>query len=662
MKSAGQILVVDDSETSLALLLAILTAEGYEVRPADSGELALAAVTASRPEVILLDMRMPGMSGIDVCRKLKSDAQSRDIPVIFLSASLDFEARLEALQSGAVDFINKPFRRDELLARLKTHLELARLHKDLEQRVMERTEELQATNDQLKGELIARMRIEEKLRESEQRFRSMADTAPAGIWMTNPEGRITYVSQWALSFTGSAIAKDAGEGWLHRVHPADLQRVTDAVCAAISRPAPFQMEYRMQRFDGEYRWIADTGTPRFVNSEYAGHIGIIIDITELKLGQERALANQKLESLGVLTAGIAHDFNNLLSTILAHCDLALDEISCETPEHENVSTIATVALRASEIVSLLMTYAGNTDSSIPEPVELSPLIEEMVQLLQVSVSRTTTLQLNLAKDPTPIWVNPGQVRQVILNLIMNASEALEGQPGTVVISTTNVYPGSGEPAPADLGDGTYVLLQVSDTGCGMSEEIRAKIFDPFFSTKFLGRGLGLASVQGILRAAGGRISVASSPGQGSTFRIWWPCLNRRLDHDGQQAQLAPDRTCTVLLVDDEEGLRVAVEKALHREGFQIITARDGLAAVELFTKHSSEIELAVLDMTLPGLSGSEVCAEIRRLKPGIQVLFTSANSPEEQREPSSERFLQKPYRIKELVHTLREMTAPADVR
>jgi PAS domain S-box-containing protein len=556
LSSPGKILIVDDSEESREVLSEILIADGYDVRPADSGELALAAVTVSPPEVILLDMRMPGMDGIEVCRRLKSRAESRDIPVIFLSASLDFGDRLGGLASGAVDFVNKPFRREELLARLKTHLELARLRKDLENRVAERTTALQAANDKLTSELETRRRIEEELRESEHRFHSLADTAPAIIFMADQEGLVTYVNLWGLMFTGRTLEQLAGTGYLDVVHPEDASRALETVGAACREHRPYQLEYRNRRFDAEYRWLAETGYPRFVHGEFAGHIGVMLDVTELKRSQERALANQKLESVGVLTAGIAHTFNNLASTILAHADLALDEIPSESPAHENVSTITTVALRASEIVNLLMAYAGHADSDTSEPVELSSLIQAIVQLLKASIPRVTSINVNLSEDPTPIWANAGQIRQVVLNLIVNASEALDARPGTVTVSTARVRVnhGSAESGSPDLGEGDYVLFEVSDTGCGMTEEMQARIFDPFFSTKFLGRGLGLASVQGIVRGAGGAIGVDSAPGQGSRFKVWLPFWSGTPD---QNVGIPGDRlnqADTVLVGDDEDGL------------------------------------------------------------------------------------------------------------
>jgi two-component system cell cycle sensor histidine kinase/response regulator CckA len=662
--SAGKVLIVDDSEESRGLLSEILAGEGYDVRPADSGELALAAIAVSPPELILLDMRMPGMNGIEVCKQLKSRAESRNIPIIFLSASVDFEDRLEGLESGAVDFVNKPFRREELLARLRSHLELARLRKNLEHRVAERTRQLQAANDQLKSELERRRRIEEELRESEHRFRSLADTAPAIIFMADREGLVTYVNQWGLTFTGRTLEQLAGTGYLDLVHPDDVPRALETIAAASREHRPYQLEYRHRRSDGKYRWLAETGNPRFIHDEFAGHIGVMLDVTELKRSQERALANQKLESLGVLTAGIAHTFNNLVSTILAHADLAIDEIPSESPAHEGISTITTVALRASEIVNLMMAYAGHADSDTCEPIELSSLIQGMVQLLEASIPRVTSLNVNLSENPTPIWANAGQIRQVALNLIINASEALEGRPGTVTVSTAQVQVnhGSAELGSHDLSEGEYVLFEVSDTGCGMTEEMQARIFDPFYSTKFLGRGLGLASVHGIVRGAGGAIGLVSSPGQGSTFKVWLPLWSGRLDRNAGMPEAPSNQAGTVLLVDDEDGLRLGAMSALEREGYSVMAARDGLAAVELFERHFREIEAVVLDLTLPGLSGLAVCEEIRRLKPDVHVLFTSAIGAAHSSALTNERFLRKPYRLMELVRTLREMMAPVDAQ
>jgi two-component system cell cycle sensor histidine kinase/response regulator CckA len=520
----GKILLVDDDAKSLKLLSRTLADEEYDVRTADSGELALAAVTVNQPELILLDIKMPGMDGIEVCRRLKASAQTREIPVVLVSGALDFEDRLRGLQCGAVDFIDKPFRPEELLARVRIHLELARLRKDLERRVAERTAELQTAHDLLKIELDLRRGILEELRESERRFRSIADTVPAGIFMVSPEGRTTYTSKWLLKFLGASLEQVAGDGWRRFVHPEDLDSLLEETTSAIRERRSIQIEQRLLRSDGEYRWIAATIHPRFVNGEYAGHIGVDLDITDLKLAQERDFASRKLESVGMLAAGVAHNFNNLLSVILAHTHLLLNDIPDEMPAHESISTIEEVALRAAEIVNLLMTYADNSDPGQPEPVELSSLIRNMVPLLRGSISSAALLDTHLSEDLPLVKANARQIQQVVLNLILNASEALEGRPGTISISTakTRVDAKSAKSGPYYLAEGDYVELEVVDTGCGMTAEVKSRIFDPFFSTKFLGRGLGMASVHGIVRSAGGEIGLESSPGRGSRFEVRLP--------------------------------------------------------------------------------------------------------------------------------------------
>ena len=373
-------------------------------------------------------------------------------------------------------------------------------------------------------DVTERRNAEDQLRESEERFRTIADSVPAGIVLLNAEGRSAYGSKWLLTFLGITTEQLVAGDWLQAVHPEDSDRLVMEMAAAGRDQRASQIEHRLRRCDGEYRWVAVTASPRLINGEFAGHIVLILDITEIKRGQEQALANQKLESLGVLAAGIAHDFNNFLSAILGDAHLALLEIPDESPAHENVSSITTVAQRASVIVRLMLDYAGRGEATGFEPVDLSSLVEEMVRLLRVSIPRTTSLRMNLPKNLPNTWACAAQIRQVVMNLVINGSDALEARPGTVTLTTSRVSVGHEpvEPRPPDIGDGDYLLLEVADTGCGMTEEVKARIFDPFFSTKVHGRGLGLASVQGIIRGMGGAISVVSAPGQGSTFRVWFP--------------------------------------------------------------------------------------------------------------------------------------------
>jgi PAS domain S-box-containing protein len=625
------ILVVDDESESRALLTTILTAEGYEVRPADRGELALASVAAARPELILLDIRMPGMDGFEVCRRLKQRAETRDIPLMFISASGSLQERVEGFKLGAVDYVTKPFQRDELMARVRTHLELGRLRTNLEHQVAERTAEL---------------------RESEERFRTMADAAPVLIWVSSPDKMRTFCNRRWLEFTGRTIEEELGNGWAAGVHPDDLEHCYSVHSSSFDSRKDFQMEYQLRAADGTYRRVLDTGVPRFsADGVFEGYIGSGIDITELKRSQEEALARQKLESLGVLAGGIAHDFNNLLGSIIAESEVLMEELEENSSSQLTVKRIDTVALRGSEIVRQLMVYAGQESADF-EPVDLVGLVREMIKLVGVSISKKAAFKVDLPDKLPMIRANVAQIRQVVMNLITNASEALVKE-GVIWVTLKEV----------DQDDqSNYILLEVSDTGCGMTEEVRAGIFDPFFTTKGAGRGLGLASVQGIIRSHGGTISVVSAPGQGSRFEILLPCLTQP-EMALSDTRVLTSRsdygsfTGTVLVIEDEDMLRFAVAKTLRKKGFSVLEAGDGRAGVELFRAQAEQIATVLLDVTLPGMSSREVLEELKAIQPAVKVITTSAYGRDTALEAlgvqQSLPYIRKPYQLSEVTDLIR---------
>lgn len=498
------ILVVDDEADSRKLLWSVLSSEGYNLRVADGGELALASVSVRRPELILLDLRMPGMDGFEVCRKLNDSADTRDIPVIILSGSGGMAEKVEGLRLGAVDYITKPFHREELLVRVRTHLELARLRGNLKQQVEQRTNEL---------------------RESEQRFRSMADAAPVMIWASDVYRRRTFFNKGWLDFRGRSVDEEFGDGWVDGVHPDDrpeyMRRYSEAFDARLS----VQMEYRLSRADGEYRCVLEHGVPRLIPVRgFAGYVSSCIDITDLKQSHARLASAHKLECLGLMAAGVAHDFGNVLGSILSETDLALSELPPHSPASENLERIAALIAHANEFVRMLMDSAGGgVDPKALEPTDLSSLAEQVVRLLKTSVSKHAVIETNLARNLPAILGNAAQIRQVIVNLVNNASEALVHAPGVITVSTEAVRLDSCRDGGASrLADGEYIRLRVRDTGCGISPETRTRIFDQFFTTKPNGRGLGLATVHGIVCSHGGAIDVASAPGAGSTFDVLFP--------------------------------------------------------------------------------------------------------------------------------------------
>jgi PAS domain S-box-containing protein len=533
--SKGRILVVDDSPEALLMLTETLTEAGYAVGPADSGELALASVATAKPELILLDIRMAGMDGLEVCRRLKARTETRDIPVVFLSGITEIKERIEGFSLGAVDFVTKPFQKEELLARIHTHLELSRLRNRLEHLVLERTAHLNAANEHLVHELAERIRVERALRESEERFRSVADSAPVVIWTSGPDdscgpyANLTFVNAFGLTQCGRTLEELRGDRWREVIHPDDLGHVHPDLDPLTVARREFRAQYRLRRADGVYRWILDTAIPRVLaDGSFAGYIGIGVDITDMKQQQEQLMAAQKLESLGILVSGIAHHFNNLMGAIIAEADLALSELPADSAAHGNAERISAIALRAADIVLMLTAYGSAAPTGELVPVSLSSVVEQILPLIKATHSKNVAFSIKLAKNVPLVRANTAQMRQAVMNLLTNACESLPNGEGSVSVSTSCVRLDDELPEkkPPGLPEGVYVQLCVTDTGCGISAEATTKIFDPFYTTKFLGRGLGLAAVQGIVRGLGGAVYLKrSAPGGGSTFVVLLPGMS-----------------------------------------------------------------------------------------------------------------------------------------
>jgi PAS domain S-box-containing protein len=507
-------------------------------------------------------------------------------------------------------------------------------------------------------DIAERKQAEDALRESEERFRNMADTAPVMIWVTGPDKLCTFFNKRWLDFTGRTMDQEIGYGWVEGVHPDDVEACSATYSSAFDTRRSFQMEQRLRRADGQYRTVLCTGVPRFTESgTYAGYVGCSIDITDLKRTQEQVLVTQKLESLGVMAGGIAHDFNNLLGGIVTTSELVLEDLPPCGAAHDGVENIRVVALRAAEIVRQLMAYTGKGEAAF-ESVNVSQLVREMIQLLKVSISKHAILKLDLPDNLPAVRANPVQIRQVVMNLITNASEALGESDGIIAISTA--YLTADQPPVSEMPSPSagLVRVEVTDTGCGMTPEIQAAIFDPFFTTKFAGRGLGLAAVQGIIRSHRGVIRVESEAGKGSRFEILLPSTGEPAWSSAATPGTDPEVTGTCLVVEDEEALRLAVSLMLRKRGFSVLEAGDGKTAVAIFRTHASEIDAVLLDMTLPGMSGPEVLAALRCIRPDVRVILTTAYSQETAlaaiEGEHSWAYIQKPYQFSELTTLLRD--------
>lgn len=371
------------------------------------------------------------------------------------------------------------------------------------------------------------------LRESEARFRNLADTAPVMIWTSGQDKLCTFFNQGWLDFRGRSMAEELGNGWVEGVHPDDVQPCMSAYSGAFDSRQRFRIEYRLRRSDDEYRWILDTGVPLFApDGAFTGYIGSCVDITEVKRAQQEAFARQKLESLGVLTSGIAHDFGNILSSIIAHTELIQEDLPLGSSTGEELSTIRNIATKGSEIIRELMIYTGQ-DKSVVERLDISAVVEEILALLKVSISKRVTLKTRFSSSLPTVLANASHIRQIAMNLIINASEAIGENEGVIEVSTSRVTKGTPGNVLAHLPRGDYICLEVSDTGGGMKPEVQAKIFDPFFTTKSRGRGLGLAVIDGIVRRYGGSVNVTSAAGHGSRFQVVLPVTSESIPKSRQ---------------------------------------------------------------------------------------------------------------------------------
>ncbi|MBN1345080.1 MAG: PocR ligand-binding domain-containing protein [Phycisphaerae bacterium] len=514
------------------------------------------------------------------------------------------------------------------------------------------------------------------LARSQRRLELAHEGAGLGSWDWSVKtGEVVYDDRWIemLGFQRDEIEPHV-RAWEGLVHPEDLSGVLRVLNEHFEGRVPaYEAEYRLRTKSGQWKWILARG--RAMEWDEQGKplraSGTHLDITERKRAEKerrqlelQVQHAQKLESLGVLAGGIAHDFNNLLTGILGHADLAMMDLAPQAEARSSIGQIQNAAHRAADLCRQMLAYSGRGRFVI-EPVNLNEVIREMADLLRVSISKKVDLAYHLGDALPSVMADATQIRQVVINLITNASEAIGSADGVISIATGVIECDAAYLNQTYLADdlppGPYVFFEVRDTGCGMDDKTRARIFEPFFTTKFTGRGLGLAAVVGIVRGHQGTLEIASEPGKGSMFRALFPVHAAPAAPIEKQADAPAEwrGSGTILLVDDEEEVRSAGSGILERAGFTVLTAVDGQEAVDLFDTRAGEIACVLLDLTMPRMDGVEALRELRRIRPDVRVLLSSGYNEQEAVQRFSNEgpaaFIQKPYRFSELIGKIRQV-------
>jgi two-component system cell cycle sensor histidine kinase/response regulator CckA len=523
-------------------------------------------------------------------------------------------------------------------------------------------------------------RITQALRESEERFRQLADHHPTGL-VVHTKGRIVYANRAAAHMGGAwEPGRLLGESVFTFVHPSSLEATKARIATVYAKDGDAGwIESRFQRGDGSPFMVEVASARIDWRGEPAGLV-IFNDISRRKQREEdqrqlerRIHEAQRMESLAVLAGGVAHDFNNLLVGILGNADLALMELPAHSTARARLEGIELAARRAAELARQMLAYSGKGRLVVGE-LDLHSLLREISHLLEATLTRKAVIKYGFADSLPLVRGDATQIRQVVMNLMTNAAEAIEQTSGIISITTGLTRHRGGDPQPAwpghELTPGHYVTVTVSDTGMGMDEDTLRRIFDPFFTTKFTGRGLGLAAVLGIVKGHGGTIRVHSEPGRGSSFEVLLPALMDSIaqdeDEDEQRDAVEPEPTPTpartVLIVDDDETVRVVGSAMLAHGGYRVLTASSGHDALEIFSRRSHEIDLVLLDLSMPLMNGEECFEHLRAIDPRIRVLLSSGYNEQDAISRFTGEglagFIQKPYRAKALLAAVGQALDP----
>jgi len=598
---------------------------GLDIQEMETGEQALTACMSMSPHCLLLDEQLPDMTGLELLSRLSAIRSPSAMPITFLIGSGDTEIAAQAIKAGVQDYFITNTLSEEFLWR-----------------------HIQQAIDQL----TSVRRIHALQNQSNTILQSSMD----GLLVIGTDGFIRFTNPAAEHLFGRPAPALLGSPFEYPIVQGQTSEIS------IGPPhiptSPVEMSVVPIEWENE---------PAYLIS--------LRDLTERHKAEEERKRHeaerqyaQKLESLGVLAGGIAHDFNNLLMSIVARAGLALRSLPADAPAREHLRIIEKSGLRGGELANQMLTFAGETKLAF-HPIDLQQFLKESKPFLRSTVSKRITVTFDMATPLPAIHGDRSQLRQLLMNIVTNAAEAIGDQDGKIVISTGTIDTATHDfrqyHIMGHLPSGSCVSMKIQDTGIGMEPELIPKIFDPFFSTKFPGRGLGLATLLGLARGHGAAVAVHSQLGHGTEFWFIFPTRQQLLPQQPPSVTLpltpANSPTLTkVLVVDDEEDVRTACSLILQEMGFEALVAQDGKAGLRIFEKYQNQIALIFLDLTMPNLDGGQLAEKIRQLNPHVPILVSSGYAEEDAMkhfpQSSSNAFIQKPFQVEVLIAKVQELT------
>lgn len=631
-----RVLCVEDDAGLARLFQRKLERAGYMVDLAHDSEVGLTMFDAKAYDVLVVDYNLPVYDGLELIRRLASRGTLP--PTIMLTAHGDEKLAVAAMKLGARDYIVKDAEGGYL---------------ELLPSVFERLLEQQRL-------IEANRQAVEALRESEEQFRAVAESASDAIIGFDRQGTVFFWNKSAQRIFGytadQAIGRPFASLLPDRLRDTYQREVDGAPSSGQLTVLGKAVELAGLRADGS-EFPAEVSFSSWRRAGETFYTSIIRDITERKRAETALQSAARLEATATLAGGIAHQFNNLMCGVMGHAEFLQMKLADHPEVLPGLAQIAASAHRASELAGQLLAFAQGGKYQL-KVMNLNETIREMLRMQEPALPPGISVQRELEPTLWAIKADRTQITQVVMNLYLNAVEAIP-ECGRILITTRNVAGDEpGAPPPPDLKPGRYVCLSVEDTGCGMSPEVRAKVFEPFFTTKFQGRGLGLAAGYGIVKNHGGTISVSSEAGQGTTFNVYLPAVESETKKSRDTTGRIPAGSETILVVDDDDVVLSITQKLLEHLGYRVLIARDGQKALDVARTFEGGIDLAVLDLKMPVMDGSQVYPLLREARPGIKVIVCSGYeldaASQALLDAGASAFLRKPYRIEVLAAEIRK--------